>query len=70
MASFMVYEKITKKQLTQTTKDTINGIKKWFADNPKRKICNAQWVYGEMFKVRRNHVEEDVKEMSAKTDTK
>lgn len=66
----MVYEKITKKQLAKTTKDTIKGIKKWFVDNPKRKICNTQWVYGEMFKVRRNHIEEDINEMSGKTDTK
>lgn len=70
MASFLLYNKITKKELAKATKYTIKGVKQWFADNPKRRICNVHWVYGETLKVRRNHVEEDVNSMSAKTDTK
>lgn len=70
MAGFVLYETITKKQLKTAIKDSISGISKWFKNNPKRKVCTAEWVYGETYKVRRDHVEEDVMKIANKTKTK
>lgn len=67
--SFAIYLRLSKKQLAKAVKYNIQGITSWFEVNPKRKICNTQWVYGEPYKVRRNHVKEDVEAMAAKTET-
>lgn len=49
----IVYRKLTK----QEAEDNIAAIEQWFKDNPKRNICRT-----DLFKVRRNHVREDVME--------
>lgn len=51
MASFVVYKKLDQK----VAQETYDGIKKWFEDNPKRKVCRT-----DIFKVRRGHIAEDI----------
>lgn len=65
----VVYSKMTKKQLKKIVEDSIKKIGEWFKSNPKRKICKVEWVYSEEKKVRRNHVEEDIKKLADETET-
>lgn len=67
MASFVIYNKISEKELIKTTEDAISRVKTWFAANPRRRICNIQWVYGKMIKVRKNHIDEDINKEAEKT---
>lgn len=64
-----IYKKISKKELDKIYNDIVPKITKWFEDNPKRRICNSQWVYGEYFKIRRKHIKEDIDAMMIKTET-
>lgn len=66
---FVVYQKLTKKQLADSVKETIPQLIKWFKDNPKRDTCQAEMWYGKVLTVRRDHVEEDVKEAAKKVAT-
>ena len=53
MSSFLIFKKLTQ----QEAEETISQLEKWFKENPKRKICRT-----DLFKVRKNHVREDVME--------
>jgi hypothetical protein len=64
----LVFKKIlSKEELEDIYKKAIIDIQKWFENNPKRKICRTEWIYGESFKVRRKHVKEDIEKMYKKT---
>jgi hypothetical protein len=58
------------KRLTLAEADeTIKGITQWFKDNPRRKVCHTDCY----FKVRKNHIREDVMihaELEATHDSK
>ena len=41
MASFFVYKRMTKMEYKKAAKEALDGIKKWFDDNPKRRVCHA-----------------------------
>lgn len=60
MAGFIVYQ--YKKPTEREVKKTIKQIQQWFDEHPKRKICRAELWRGEK-RVRKEHIEEDVREM-------
>lgn len=51
MATFVVYNKLTKKE----AQFAYDGITKWFKKNPDRTDCKT-----ETFTVRRDHIKEDI----------
>ena len=57
----VVYKKMAKAEIRRLVTETLPRLEKWFADNPKRRICNVEFVYGKMIKVRSGHVKEDLK---------
>jgi hypothetical protein len=66
----IVYTRLTKKELKASVKKTILDIEDWFKNSPKRKTCNVELWYGNVQKIRRGHVKEDVEAVAAKTETK
>lgn len=56
----VIYEKMSRKEIDKAAKEAIKGITKFFEDNPKRRICKAELFYGQVVKVRKNHIKEDV----------
>jgi hypothetical protein len=46
MASFVAFQKIKPKALKKIAKESIDGLEKWFKNNPKRKVCHAELWYG------------------------
>lgn len=51
MARFVMFRRLPPKD----TVDTIIGLRKWFDEHPRRRVCNT-----DLFKVRRGHIEDDV----------
>jgi hypothetical protein len=51
MSTFVIYARLSQIEANVG----YEGITKWFTANPKRRICNCDY-----FKVRRNHVAEDL----------
>ena len=51
----VVYKRLTARQ----TKSAVKKLEKWFADNPRRKICNAE-LNGCFVKVRKRSIKEDI----------
>lgn len=56
----IVYKNVSKSVILKEAKSNIPLIEKWFADNPRRRVCYTQFWYGKMANVRRGHVKEDV----------
>ena len=50
---------IAKRMSPRTTKSTVKKLEKWFADNPRRRVCNAD-INGFYVKVHKNSIKEDV----------
>lgn len=50
MGSFIVFDPLNQKEATKTWK----GLKQWFADNPRRKVCTT-----DLGKIRRTFMKED-----------
>lgn len=50
---------ITKRMSKTETKNAVALLTKWFEDNPRRKVCNAD-LNGIFVKVKRNSIKEDV----------
>lgn len=48
---FIIFTKLTKKE----AEENILKLKQWFEEHPQRRVC-----YTSLFKVRKNHIEEDV----------
>lgn len=70
VATFLIYDLITDKQLQKSKTECIDGVTDWFSKNPKRRICNVSWVYGKQIKVRKNHIVEDIEKAAKETKTK
>ena len=51
MTTFIVMNKMNQKE----AQDNYDGIKKWFENNPKRRVCRT-----DCFKVRRKYIKEDI----------
>lgn len=66
----VIYNKLTKKELKASAKETIAKVNEWFNNNPRRKVCKAELWYGKVHKIRRDHVEEDIQAIVKNTDTK
>jgi hypothetical protein len=50
-----LYKRMTARQ----TKSAVKKLEQWFKDNPRRRVCGAE-LNGLYFKLRKNHVKEDV----------
>jgi hypothetical protein len=46
MGSFAAYYKLKPTALKRVAKESIEGITKWFKDNPQKKQCDAELWYG------------------------
>jgi hypothetical protein len=51
-----VYQKYPEEQIRQDAKETIKNVKKWFKDNPDRKLCRIQVWYGKTIHVKRDQI--------------
>lgn len=60
MARLVVYKTIPNNTIKREGKKAVAGVEKWFADNPKRRVCNAKVWYGKRAKIRKGHVQEDM----------
>ncbi|MEK6879799.1 MAG: hypothetical protein AABY22_09345 [Nanoarchaeota archaeon] len=49
--SFILFNKFNKKD----AKKLLTDMEEWFKNNPKRRVC-----YTDLFKIRRNHIKEDI----------
>lgn len=56
MTGFVIYRRPSDAEI----KETVEQLKRWFVNNPKRRICRTQSFYGNIVRIRRNHVEEDL----------
>jgi hypothetical protein len=59
---FVVYQTIPEKEIRQTAKESIEGVTKWFAEHPKRRICRVEVWYGRQIKVKRTTVAQQINE--------
>lgn len=55
----VVYQKMTREEIQKAADETLPRLEQWFADNPKRRVCNCKGFYGGMAKIRRGHVRVD-----------
>ena len=65
-----IYERFTKKQLEKHVAEAIKGVRKFFKDNPKRRVCTAELFYGKVMKLKPKTFEKQIRDEAAKTDTK
>lgn len=62
----MLCKRLSKKQLVKAAAKAIKQLYKWFEKNPKRKSCSAELWYGDVVKVRRDYIVEDVNKAAEK----
>lgn len=60
MGTIMVYKKIPREVMEKEAVTLKADLTKWFAANPKRRVCNAQVWYGRAVKIRKNTISADV----------
>lgn len=58
---FILHPRLSNKEIDKSATTAIKQITKWFQANAKRKICKSELWYGKVAKIRRAHVDEDVK---------
>ena len=63
---FMVYKKLTAKEISKDVKGVVRKLTKWFKDNPTRQTCHAALWYDDDADIRRAHISEDVKTAAEK----
>jgi Zn finger protein HypA/HybF involved in hydrogenase expression len=56
----IVYNKMSKKELHESAKETIPQIEEWFQKNPKRRVCKVELWFGEMISIKRKTVAEQI----------
>ena len=61
----IVYKPLTSKQLKDKTAEAITGVKKFFENNPKKKVCRAKLWYGDIHTLKRNSFEKDIENLAA-----
>ena len=67
MAGFVCYSKLSEKEIRKTAKDAIVGIKKFFEEHPRRRVCHAELWYGKQVAIRRNSVDEEIQKVVEET---
>lgn len=60
MAGFIVYKRMSKSEYKKAAKEALDGIKKWFDDNPKRRVCRAELWHGIQCTVTRKNLIETI----------
>ncbi len=66
----VVYNKMTKKELENSLNDTIERLRCWFQDNPKRRTCRAKLWFGHAEVLKRKTWEKQVRDYAATVKTK
>lgn len=67
MAMITLYPRLSIEELDNIFEKTLKDITKWFAENPKRKVCRVGWIYGEIIKIRKNYIKQDIYKAYQKT---
>jgi hypothetical protein len=67
MATIVLYSRLKKEEIDKIYKDCLVEIPKWFEQNPKRRVCNIEWIYGKTFKVKKNSIKEDMEKIYKQT---
>jgi hypothetical protein len=67
MAGLLLYKRLSKEEIDKYYQDTLVNIPIWFKENPRRRVCHLQWVYGEVCKIRKQHIEKDMLKVYKKT---
>lgn len=60
MSLFVFHQKLTARELDEAAAGAKRDIAAWYKANPKRRVCNAQFWYGRMYKIRKGHIEADI----------
>jgi hypothetical protein len=60
MVMLALYKRISDEEIDKDAESVKADITKWFAANPKRRVCNAQVWYGQVVKVHRARVAKDI----------
>jgi len=60
MVLLAIYERIPDAEIDKTAEKVKADVAKWFAANPKRRVCNAQVWYNRVVKIRRAHAAKDI----------
>lgn len=69
MATFIVYQKMTAEQADNVSAQAKQGIKKFFENNPKRRVCNADLWYRKRYKIKRNDVDSQIDKFRKEIET-
>lgn len=56
----ILYNRLSKKQIDKIYRKSLVDVSTWFEQNPKRKVCNMEWVYGKVCKIRKKYIKEDI----------
>ena len=62
MGMFVLYKRMSKKDLRKCSGEAIRNINKWFKNNPSRKDCKAELWYGRRITIPRGKTKEKVTE--------
>jgi len=62
-----LYKRLSKKEIDKAYKKMLIDVPLWFDQHPRRRVCNALWIYGETCKIRKNFIEEDLKKIYRQT---
>lgn len=60
MASFVMYPEISAVRAKEIAEENIPLIEQWFKNNPKRRVCNAEFLYGIQLKIKPKTVREQM----------
>jgi hypothetical protein len=60
MTLFVFHQKMSQPELRKAADAAQADITKWFAANPKRRVCNAQLWYNRPYKIRKGHINYDI----------
>lgn len=66
---FFAYQKLTKKQLQKSLKETLLQMEEWFKNNPNRHVCEAELWYGQKHKLNRKSFKEQLKKIADTLET-
>ncbi len=65
----VIYKKPTKKDVKQDVKALKKGVRKFFEDNPKRKVCRAEVWFGKVLAVKKDNIDAAIDKAAAAVET-
>jgi hypothetical protein len=60
MGGFVIYQRLPRQEILASAKEEIKNITKWFEDNPKRRVCRAEFWYGVVITIKKGTIKEQV----------